>query len=115
MSQRPIVDWNKPDQIPPVEKFAMDVYWIAVETHWRGKPEVCVFLAHYINKPLEMDENDEPTDPNAHINEDGEYVEAIGWHSEQEHPDFNGYYSPISFNDKYKLLGWAEYLPPEFK
>lgn len=34
--------------------------------------------------------------------------------NEFHHPEFSGYYEPITFNDKYQLLGWAEYVLPEW-
>lgn len=115
--QPPVVFWRSPNEVPPVKKFEKELFWIAVR-HQRSAdkdPKHAVFLAHYINKPLEFDEYDEPIDPDPHVNEDGDYVKAVGWHNEYDHHDFSGYYQPIEFNDQYQLLGWAEYVPPVFE
>lgn len=113
---RPSVEWNKPELIPSVEKGEMQLFWIAVLSQWNPdqEPKQHVFLAHYVNKPLELDEDGESILPDPFEDCDGDYVSAVGWHDEHNHPDFNGYYEPITFNEQYKLLGWAEYLPPEF-
>lgn len=112
----PIVFWQSPDEVPPVEKFEKQLFWIAVRSQYSAcaEPKLAVFLAHYINKPLELDEHDEPIDPDPHVDEDGNYVAATGWHNEYDHHDFSGFYEKIHFNDQYQLLGWAEYLPPVF-
>lgn len=104
----PTVFWQAPDKTPPVEKFAMQLFWVAVKYN-TGKTSV--FLAHYINKPLELDEDDEPIDPDPHVDLDGEYVAAVGWHSQYEHADFSNYYEAMDFSQM-ELLAWAEYVPP---
>ena len=113
-TQAPVVLWHSPNELPQVEKFGSELFWIAVK--WRRKtgsePKVSVFLAHYFNKPLDLDSDGEPSDPDPHVNPDGEYVEAIGWHSKYEHYEFSGFYEAISFNENYQMLGWAEYVPP---
>lgn len=105
----PIVFWQAPETVPPVAKFDMQLFWIAVR-YDTGKTGV--FLAHYINKPLELDADDEPVDPDPHVDEEGEYVGAVGWHSQYDHADFCNFYKQIYFSDNMTLLGWAEYVPP---
>lgn len=114
-TQPPVVLWRSPDEVPPVEKFGMGLFWVAVQSQRKptDKPKHSVFLAYFMNKPLELDSDGESNDPDPHVDCDGEYVEAIGWHSQYEHYEFSsGFYEPITFCEQYLLLGWAEYEPP---
>lgn len=117
MSLAPKVNWQKPDLVPEVPKYDYDLFWIAVQYQRseNEKPKTSVFLAHYMNKPLDLDENGESIDPNPHEDDDGDPIHSVGWHSQYDHPDYNGYYQPIDFGDQVKLLGWAEYVPPVFE
>ena len=120
MNTRPIADWQSPDTVPNVPKNETKQFWVAVrrKSHneeWRK----FVFDAQYVNKPLEYDKDDpdhedEPINDDYFVDEDGAPMEAIGWHSLMEHADFDGYYTPLAFGDDYELLGWSEYLKPEF-
>jgi len=112
----PQVIWQLPSKTPEVPKGENHLFWIAVQSQWSAgeQPRTLVYLANYINKPLELDDDGEPLDDDCHVNTDGDPISAIGWHNQYDHPDFSGYYEPIQFNEQLKLLGWAEYLPPEW-
>ena len=115
MNTKPLtVFWHSPTETPPVEMYDLGLFWIAVQSQYSAEqgPRTSVYLAHYINKPLTLDENDEPLDPDPHVDPYGDYIEAVGWHCEYDHPDFSRFFQPITFNDQCKLLGWAEYVPP---
>lgn len=107
------VYWHSPDTAPAVAEGSLCLCWIAVRQHCEGtEPQVRVFAANYINKPLFLDENGEPTAEDYHVTADGEPVGAVGWHNEHHHPEFSAYFEEITFSDSYQLLGWAEYKPP---
>lgn len=104
----PDVAWQPASKTPEVHKGELQLFWIAVKTD-QG---VAVYLANYINKPLELDENDDPVDDDHFVDTDGQPMAAVGWHNEYDHPDFSGYYEKMQFNEHRELLGWAEYVPP---
>jgi hypothetical protein len=112
----PHVDWNKPEVIPEVKKYGNKLFWVAVQSQFSGAelPKVSVYLANYINSPLDLDENGEPINPDHHVDDSGEPIGSVGWHNQYDHPEYNGFYQPICFGDQIKLLGWAEYIPPVF-
>lgn len=116
---RPVVHWNSPETIPDVPKGETKTFWLATRYKRRGEWVEVVFDAQYVNKPLEYAEDDDekewPLDDDHFVNEDGEPIEATGWHSLMEHADFHGYYEPVVFGDDREFLGWAEYQKPEFK
>ena len=119
MDIRPVVDWQSPETTPNVPKGETKTFWIATRFKRRGEWKTAVFDAQYVNKPLEYAEDDiekeYPLDDDHFVNEDGEAMEAIGWHSLMEHADFHGYYEPIVFSEDRELLGWGEYQKPKFK
>lgn len=109
-----VVDWQKPESTPVVEVGSEKEFWIAVEATRSNKPaKIYTFLAQYQNRPYEEGEEefsgDEPL-----VSVDGEYISSVGWVTCKQHTEFDNFYEPISFNDNYKLLGWAEYVAPEF-
>lgn len=110
----PQVIWQLPSITPEVPKGENQLFWVAVQTRWSEgeQPKTEVYLANYINKPLELDDNGEPIDDEHFVDTDGQPMSAVGWHNQYDHPDFNGYYEKMQFSDKCKLLGWAEYQPP---
>ena len=112
-----MVDWQSPETIPVVPKYGIEVFWLAVEATIKGEKQIVVFDALYINKPLEYENSDdeEPLDSDYHVDLDGHPIQAIGWHRALEHEEFSNYYEQINFNDDYVLLGWGEYLKPDFK
>ena len=113
---RPIVAWNSPNIAPTSEK----MFLVAIQhTYYRQSTNehivsTLVFNAQYVNRPLEVDSNGEPTNDHHFVNDDGEPIEAIGWYSVKEHSEFDNYYEPLQFYEDYVLLGWAEYQVPEF-
>lgn len=110
-SKKPL-KWNRPEAIPDVELGCETLFWIAV--HLGSSNKQHVFLAHYQNRPVTFDEDGYPLEDWALTNEDGGEFGSVGWVSRREHNDFDGYYEELTFNDEYKLLGWAEYVPPQF-
>ncbi|UTZ44524.1 hypothetical protein [Vibrio campbellii] len=118
MSKVPVVTWQAPDIKPVVAKDESKLFWVA--TRRKGKSDEwaspVVWLAQYVNKPLEYaddyEEGDEPINSYL-VTECGEPFEAIGWFDIKNHAEFDNYYEQISFNERFELLGWAEYLPPQ--
>lgn len=111
------VKWQSPDTVPDVELGGEKEFWIAVKSIRDGVEREHTFLANYLNKPKLLDEKGEITDEAADwllSNDDESDVEAVGWHNAKEHPDYAGWYESIVFNEKYVLLGWAEYNAPLF-
>lgn len=106
--------WQKPEVTPIVPVGGEQEFWVAVEvSRNENPPKIYTFLAQYQNRPYEEGVLDEDDDE-ALVNVDGEYVSSVGWVMLKSHVEFDNYYEPISFNNNYKLLGWAEYVPPEF-
>lgn len=118
MNIRPVVDWQSPQTTPDVPKGETKTFWIAVQFKRKGEWHKSVFDAQYVNKPLEYAEDDIncecPLDDEHFVSHDGDPIEAVGWHSVMEHADFSGYYEQIIFNEDRELLGWGDYLKPEF-
>ena len=108
------LNWESPTTTPQVKVGTEKELWIAVEFTRNGKPsEVITFLAQYQNRPYKLGDEEELDEDNL-VNTDGEYVDSVGWVTCQSHYEFDNYYELLTFNDNYKLLGWAEYTPPEF-
>lgn len=105
------VEWNEPESIPCVAKGGQQLFWIAVDSQHTG--ETHVFLAYFQNRPLELDKEGEPSDDTLH-DPDGEPINSVGWVDCKQHHDFDDFYTPLLFDESYKLLGWAEYEPPKF-
>jgi|GEM_PF-1814681 len=109
------IDWKEPETTPVVNVGAEKEFWVAVEVNSPkfDKPKVMTFLAQYQNRPYKNGDEDLYGD-DALVNTDGEYVNSVGWVTCQSHYEFDNYYELITFNESYKLLGWAEYVPPAF-
>jgi hypothetical protein len=107
--------WNNPEDVPVIKEGTEKEIWLAVEIDSPKfeKPKKITFLAQYQNRPYkEGDEGLHGDD--ALVNTDGEYVNSVGWVTCQSHCEFDNYYELITFNENYKLLGWAEYTSPKF-
>ena len=113
-----VIKWEHPALCPTVERGTEKEFWVAVEVNVEApknnKIKVVTFLAQYQNRPYKEGDEDVINDDYL-VNTDGEYVNSIGWVTCQSHYEFDNYYELITFNEYYKLLGWAEYIPPEFK
>lgn len=103
--------WNEPTSVPSVALGTEERFWIAVASEYTGKTHV--FLAHYQNRPYAVGSEDGADW--VLMSEDGDYIHSVGWVSDKAHVDFENYYEQMNFSEKYKLLGWADYTPPEFK
>ena len=120
ITNKPVVIWNDPIFTPIIPLDSEKTFWVAVlvTRHIQSSNSITtsqiVFDAQYVNRPLEIDSDGEPTNDDHFVSEDGEPVDAVGWHSVKEHSDFNGYYEPLEFSERFVLLGWAEYQVPEF-
>ena len=120
ITNKPVVVWNDPKLTPTIPLNSEKTFWVAIQsTNYSSSTneqtvKQVVFDAQYVNRPLEIDSDGEPTNDDHFVNEDGEPIETIGWYSVKEHSDFNGYYEPLELGDDYVLLGWAEYQAPEF-
>lgn len=106
------ITWMKPDVLPVVELGGDKEFWVAIEAVRPkvGKVVIC-FLAMYLNKPLILDD-EEPADY-CLVSPCGDAIDAVGWH--KSHYEFEDFYEPLGVSDNYKLLGWAEYNPQEYK
>jgi len=105
----PIVEWMSPESIPDVKLYSERQCWIACIN---GKGKKYVYLAQYVNRPIILNDEGDPENDDYFSDTDGEPMHAVGWHSEKEHFDFDGFYEQIQFSDDYKLIGWAEYVAP---
>lgn len=118
MEQKPVVNWQSPETTPEVEKYESESFWIAVKSLVKDGWRESVFEAQYVNKPLEYDESDSdcenPLDDNHFVNVDGEPMEAVGWYCVRDHSEFSDFYEPITFGKEYVLLGWGNYIKPDF-
>ena len=107
------VEWKDPLTTPDVNKGDEKQFWLALSITRKGVEKIHTFLAYYQNRPYQ--EGDEKEDDDALVNIDGDYINSVGWVSCKSHVEFDNYYEPITINENSKLLGWAEYTPPEFK
>lgn len=114
MDIRPVVNWQSPEAMPNVAKGEVEKFWLAMRIKRKGEWFTTVIDAQYVNKPLEYDEDGDLLDDDCFVNEDGDPINALGWHHVMEHADFDGYYEPIEFDAERELLGWGQYLKPEF-
>lgn len=118
MDTTPVVNWQSPEKTPEVKTDEVKEFWVAVRFQKKDGWGDAVFSAQYVNKPLEY-ADDDPDCENEPVNDffvtcDGEPMESVGWFSVKSHSEFEDYYQPIFFNKEYILLGWAEYIKPEF-
>ncbi len=110
------VKWNCPQETPDVKIGESTEFWVAVEvTDRNDNVSNVVFCAQYTNMPVSFDDDGEPDTDYHLVSEDGEAISAVGWHSVKDHYDFDNFYVELPFSDKYKLLGWCDYIKPEFK
>jgi hypothetical protein len=91
-------------------------YFVAVryETNYREKEiHEVVLQLQYCNKPLQYDEEGEllPLEY-YHVDESGEPVEAVGWHTKYEHSNFDGYYVPI--HHSWEVVAYQSIDKPTF-
>ena len=113
------VDWKHPSQVPDVPKGETVEYWVAAKRihknlHGEIIERVDVFTAQYVNKPVNLDENNEPDSDDYFCDIDGYPISAVGWFGVQDHADFDDFYTPLFYTDEHILLGWAEYIKPIF-
>ncbi len=104
------IKWNNPEVAPDVELGTEKRFWIAVLGRAGG---VFVYDALYQNRPVIIDDNDIQADWVVH-DRDGEPHHSVGWVDSIEAEDFDYFHSEIQFTENYKLMGWAEYVKPEF-
>lgn len=107
-------EWFTPSITPLVPMGTESLFWLAIESIHNGKTHKVVRLAHYQNRPLEVDENGDPTSDDHLVDADGQPIESIGWVNANEHYDFEDYYSVIEFNEEYKLVAWSYVHTPTF-
>ena len=117
MAKYVAIKWQSPDTAPDVELGGNEQFWLAVKSIIHGVEREYTFLANYLNKPKLFNDDGEITVESADwllSNDDSYEVEAVGWHDSKEHPEYSCWYEPITFNENYVLLGWAEYNAPPF-
>ena len=101
--------WHGPDDLPDVSLGDMGWFWVAVR---RANGRTCNFPASYLNTLLLSDENgtaDKPVVGNRYSHGaademDGSFP-ATGWHSAQEHSEYDNVYMPL-LSDGDELLAW---------
>lgn len=103
--------WNLPTVNPDVSLGDEKEFWIAIYSERTNKEHV--FIAQYQNRPFDEESDDYLEDYVLHT-PDGDPIDSVGWVTCKEHSDFDNFYEPITFNEQYRLLGWAEYEPPKF-
>ena len=111
------LEWQLPGSAPAVDEGTEKEFWVAVVSVRGGIPSIHTFLGMYQNRPLNLDEDGEPTNDDYLISDNGDNGEPIGsmgWVSCKSHVDYDDFYVPLNFDESYTLLGWAEYTPPEF-
>lgn len=103
------VAWHSPDDLPQVSPGDMGWFWVAVR---RANGRTYNFPASYLNTMLLSDENgtaDEPVVGNRYSHGAADEMEgsfpATGWHSAQEHSEYDNVYMPL-LSDGDELLGW---------
>lgn len=106
------VEWNAPEATPEVKKGTEKEFWVAVYSEHSGENRV--FIAHYQNRPVDLDDDGAPLADDFLTTPDGEPHHSVGWVLRTEHEDYDGFYTACQFSEQYRLLGWAEYEPPEF-
>lgn len=101
--------WHGPDKLPDVAPGDMGWFWVAVK---RANGKTYSFPASYLNGMLLSDEHgshDEPRAGNRYsygaADEDEGSFQATGWHSAQEHSEYDNVYMPLLSDDD-ELLAW---------
>ena len=105
--------WHQADTSPEVPVGSEKLFWIAVKRPNREK--LFVFLSYYQNRPLLLDEYGDPDPDYCICDENGEAIASVGWVENKAHAEFEDFYTPITFNKDYELLGWALFSPPEYQ
>ncbi len=103
------VAWHSPNDLPQVSPGDMGWFWVAVR---RANGITYNFPASYLNSMLLSDENgtaDEPVVGNRYSHGAADEMEgsfpATGWHSAQEHSEYDNVYMPL-LSDSDELLAW---------
>ncbi|CAM0076789.1 hypothetical protein VPHK391_0078 [Vibrio phage K391] len=106
--------WRYGTPVVPVGETLECFVAVKWETNYtEKKTHQKVMQLQFCNRPLLLDEHEEVIQHDwNHVTEDGEPIEAIGWHHCREHQDFDGYYTPIYPN--WEIVAYQRITVPEF-
>lgn len=105
------VAWRHPDEIPEVTAGSHSYFWVAVRRKHDGR--IYSFPAQYLNKMLLCNEWSDDTERSGNryhhgkADEDEGSFPATGWHTEKEHGEYEGVYSPL-LDETDELVAWRE-------
>lgn len=109
------VDWCKPDEIPNVPVGETEEFWVASSyTSHNGEKITSVFVAQFVNMPVNFDDNGEPDTDYYLCDNNGDPISCVGWFSNKGNFDITDYYEPLFLFNGHVLLGWAEFEKPDF-
>lgn len=116
--QAKIPDWKPASTLPDVPKGEAQIFWIAIKSGEGEEALIEVYKAQYVNKPLVFDDDDihhqTPIYP-CFMDENDNPVEAVGWYwTDQYCNEYSCWFNWIRFSAIGQLVGWAEYVPPQF-
>ena len=89
--------WISTKNPPKIEPGTEKIFWIAYVDH---NNTISVQMLKYLD--------DEPL-----MNDDGKYIESIGWVVVNENDEYQNYYTP--YYQPEKILAYQEITPPTFQ
>lgn len=101
--------WNE-NSVPEV-KFGHEMEcWAVVKrtNSYNGKVKVYVTSLRYLNMPYEDGSEEVEW---ALQTDDGDYYNAVGWHSHHSHPEYSDFYQPLESG--IEVLAWSPLIYPE--
>ncbi|EPB4297703.1 hypothetical protein [Yersinia enterocolitica] len=101
--------WNE-NSVPEVKLGHQMQCWAIVRrtSTFNGKTTVRVAMLRYLNMPFE--EGDDEVDW-ALQDDNGDYYNAVGWHSYHGHPEYSDYYREIEQEEE--VLAWQPLVYPD--
>lgn len=101
--------WNE-NSVPEVKLGHQMQCWAIVRytSTFSGKVTVRVAMLRYLNMPC--DGGDDEADW-ALQDDNGDYYNAVGWHSYHGHPDYSDWYQGIESGEE--VLAWKQLIYPE--
>ncbi|EKN5088596.1 hypothetical protein DVP68_23615 [Yersinia enterocolitica] len=101
--------WNE-NSVPEVKLGHQMQCWAIVRytSTFSGKVTVRVAMLRYLNMPY--DGGDDEADW-ALQDDNGDYYNAVGWHSYHGHPEYSDYYQSIESGEE--VLAWKPLIYPE--
>ncbi|EPV4532297.1 hypothetical protein ACV4Q3_004131 [Yersinia enterocolitica] len=101
--------WNE-NSVPEVKLGHQMQCWAIVKRtgFHSGKVTVRVAMLRYLNKPFEEGDNEVDW---ALQDDNGDYYNAVGWHSYHDHPEYSDYYQKIEQEEE--VLAWQPLVYPD--